>query len=89
MNTQVHKTFYVIDFSIIKMYLFVVGCVQSEEFGLLGINLQSSCLTVGAEAFHFLLDLLFCAGCKSSVIGEVQVVQLGPQLPPNTCVVTL
>ena len=89
MSTQAHKTFYVINVSIINRYLFVVGCVQSEEFGLLGINLQSSCLTVGIGASHFLSYLLFCAGYKSNVSSEVQVVEPGTQLPPNTCVVTL
>ena len=36
-----HKTVYAINVSVIHLYLFVVGCVQAEEFGILGNNLHT------------------------------------------------
>lgn len=44
-------------YAVIYPHFLGVGCIQLEENSLLRTNLQRSCLTVGAKASNFLLDL--------------------------------
>jgi len=65
---------YIFNIVIVNLNIPIAGRVQSEEFCLFKVDLQTSCLAVGAEIVHFHLDLTFRTGCKSNIISKFQVV---------------